>query len=135
MKEVKPGYYLSMSEMIEELNAEITAGSNTINFHSDGFNIRFDYDSSSNKFVVNMSHEVSTKMEESDLAMRRGFKENIILCGSVPVTYPFMTNMKRYTAFYVCTDTNQNQSVSGVRAPLLRVLPVKSRYGVTTCNR
>ena len=42
--------------------------------------------------------------------------------------------MKQYTALCVYTDTNQNQLVGDVKAPLLRVVPVKSRYGITKCN-
>ena len=134
MKEIKPGYYSSMPEMVAELNAEVPTGSNTIHFHSDGFNIRFDYNPFSNKSVVNMSPGRQTEMEGSDIAMRRGVKENKILCGSAPITSPFITNMKQYTALYVYTDTNQNQLVGDVRAPLLRVVPVKSRNGIITCN-
>ena len=62
-----------------------------------------------------------------------GFKENGILRGSTPIVSPFMTNLKRYTALYVYTDITQNQLVGDLRAPLLRVVPVKSRYGDTTC--
>ena len=54
MKERKPGFYSSMSEMVAELNAKISAKPKTISLHSDGFDIRF----------------------ESDLAMRMGFKKN-----------------------------------------------------------
>ena len=75
MKEIKLGYYSSMPEMVAELNAEIPTGSNTIHFHSDGFNILFDYNPFFNKSVVNMSHGRQTKMEGSDVAMRRGFKK------------------------------------------------------------
>ena len=39
MKEIKPGYYSSMPEMVSELNSEIPAGAKTINLHSDSFNI------------------------------------------------------------------------------------------------
>ena len=59
--------------MVAELNAKIPTGTNTINFHSDGFEIRFDYDSFSNKTIVAISHRVSIKLEESDLAMQMGF--------------------------------------------------------------
>ena len=78
IKKIKPGYYSNMSEMVAELNAKITTRPNTINLHSDGFDIRFDYDSFSNKSIVTMSHGVSIKIEGSDLAMRMGFKENKI---------------------------------------------------------
>ena len=60
-----------------------------------------------------------------------GFKENENLHGSAFITSQFMTNMKRYTALYVFTDITQNQL--GGDAPLVRVVPVKSRYGDTTC--
>ena len=53
MKEIKPDY-LSMPEMVAELNAKIPAEPKTINLHLDGFNI---------------SHGASIKMEGSDLAM------------------------------------------------------------------
>ena len=81
MKEIKPGYYSRMPEMVYELNAKIPIGPNTIILHSDGFDIRFDYDSFSNKSIMTMSHGVSIKMGGSDLAMRLGFKENEILRG------------------------------------------------------
>ena len=73
-----------------------------------------------------MSHGVSIKMEGSDLAMRMGFQENEILRGSTPIISPFMINMKRYTALYFYTGIIQNHLVGDVRAPLLRVVPVKS---------
>ena len=81
IKKIKPGSYSSMSEMIAELNAKIPTRPNTIYLHSDGFDIRFDYDSFSNKSIMTMSHGVSIKMGGSDLAMRLGFKENEILRG------------------------------------------------------
>ena len=58
-----------------------------------------------------------------------GFKQNEIIRGLIP----FMTNMKRYTTLYVYTDIIQNQLVDDARAPLLRVVQVKSRYGDKTC--
>ena len=39
-----------------------------------------------------------------------------------------MVNMERYTALYVYTHIVQNQLVGDVRAPLLWVVPVESRY-------
>ena len=48
------------------------------------------------------------------------------------IVSPFMTNIKRYTALYVYTDIIQNQLMGDVRAPLFRVVPVKSRCGDTT---
>ena len=104
MKEIKPGYYSSMPEMVAELNVKIPKGSKTINLHSNGFDIRFDYDSFSNKSIVTMSHGVLIKMEESDLSMGMGFKENEILRRSTPIVSPFMMNMKRYTALCVYKD-------------------------------
>ena len=68
IKKIKPGYYLSMPEMVAELNAKIPpAEPKTINFHSDGSDICFDYDFFSSKSIVTMSHGVSIKMEGSDL--------------------------------------------------------------------
>ena len=124
MKEVKHGCYLSMSEMVAEVNAKIPKGPKTINLHSDGFDICFDYDSFSNKSIV--THGVSIKMEGSDLSMRMGFKENEILRGSVPIVSLSMTHMKRYRDI-------QNQLVGDVRTSLLRVVTVKSIYGDPTC--
>ena len=69
VKEIKPGYYWSMSEMVAELNAKTPAEPKTINLLSDGFDIRFDYESFSKKSVVTMSHGVSINMDGSDLAM------------------------------------------------------------------
>ena len=101
MKEIKPDYYSSKSEMVAEWNEKIPAEAKTINLVSDGFDIHFDYDSFSIKSFVTMSYGVSTKMEESNLLMRLEFKENDILCGSSPILSPFMANMERYTALYV----------------------------------
>ena len=56
-----------------------------------------------------------------------GFKENEILRMFTSIVPPFMTNIKRYTALYIYTDIIQNQLVGDVTAPLLRVVPVKSR--------
>ena len=109
MKGIKFVYYSSMPEMVAKLNAKIPRGPNTINLHSNGFDIRFDYASFSNKTIVAISHGVSIKME--------GFKENEILRGSTPIVSPFMTNMKRFTVLYVYADIIQNQLVGDVRAP------------------
>ena len=56
MKEIKPGYCLSMSEMVAELNVKIPAEPKTINLHLDGYDICFDYDSFSSNSIVTMSH-------------------------------------------------------------------------------
>ena len=72
-------------------------------------------------------------MEESDLDMRLGFKENEILRGPTPIVSPFMANLERHTALHVYTDIIQNQLVGDVTAPLYQVVPVKSRYGGATC--
>ena len=69
MKEIKHGYYSSMLEMVAELNAKIPTGPDTINLHSNGFHIRFDYDPLSNRTIMTFSHGVSIKMEGSDLPM------------------------------------------------------------------
>ena len=61
--------------------------------------------------------------------MQLGFTENEILRGPKPNISPLMANMKRYTALYVYIGIIQNQLVGNVKAPLLRVVPVKSRYG------
>ena len=119
--------------MVVELNAKISVESKTINLLSDGLDICFDYDSFTNKSIVTMSHGVLIKIERSDLNMRLGFKENEIMCGPKPIVSLFMANMERYTALYVYADIIKNQLVGDVRAPLLRVVPVKSRYGDTTC--
>ena len=133
MKEIKPDCYLSMSEMIAELKIKIPAEPKNINLHLDCFDIRFDYDSFSYKSFVAMSHGVSIKMVGSESTVRLEFKENEILCGPTPIASPFMENMERYAALYVYTDIIQNQLVGDVRAPLLRVVPVKSKYGDTRC--
>ena len=104
MKEIKPGYYLSIPEMVFELNAKIPAEFKTINLHSDGFDNCFDYDSFSNKSILTMSHGVSIKMERSDLLMRLGFKENEILLGPKLSVSPFMVNIERYRVLYVYID-------------------------------
>ena len=122
-----------MSGMVAELNAKTPTKPNIINLHSDGFDIRFDYDSFSSKSIVTMSYGVSIKMEGSDLAIRLEFKENEILRGPTPIESLFMANMERYTALHVYTDIIQNLLVGDVRAPLLRVVLVKSRYVDTTC--
>ena len=72
-------------------------------------------------------------MEGSNLAIQMEFKKNEILRGPTPTESLFMANMERYTALYVYTDIIQNLLVGDMRAPLLRVVPVKSRYGGTTC--
>ena len=98
MKDIKAGYYLSMPEMAAELNTKIPAELKTTNLHLDGFDIRFDYDYFFKKSIVTISHEVSIKMEGSDLAMQLEFKENEILHGPTPIVSQFMVNMEQYTA-------------------------------------
>ena len=58
-----------MHEMVAKLNAKIPGEPKTINLDFGGLNIRFDYDSFSNKTIVTMSHGVSIKMEGWDLAI------------------------------------------------------------------
>ena len=133
MKEIKPDYYSSMSEIAAELNAKIPAELKNINLHLDGFDIRFNYDYFSHKSIVTMSHRISRIKEGWDLAMQLEFKENEILRGPTPIVSPFMANIEPYTALYVYTDIIENRLVGDVRALSLRVVPVKSRYGDTTC--
>ena len=61
-----------------------------------------------------------------------GIQRKWILRGSASIVSQFMTNMKRYTALCVYTGIILNQLVGFVRAPLLRVVPVKLRYGDAT---
>ena len=133
MKERKPGYYSSMPEMVAKLNAKMPTEPKTINLDSNGFDICFNYDSFSNKSILTMYHGVSIKIEGSHLAVRLGLIEKEILRGPTFIVSPFMANMERYTALYVYTDIIQNQLVGNVRAPLFRVVPLKSRYEDTTC--
>ena len=112
-----------MSGIVAKLNAKTPTKPKIINLHLDGFDIRFDYDSFSSKSIVTMSYGVSIKMEGSDLAVRLELKENEILRGPTPTESPFTTNM----------HIIQNELVGDARAPLLPVVPVKSRYGGTTC--
>ena len=72
-------------------------------------------------------------MEGSDLAMSLGFKENEILYDPTPIFSPFRSNMERHTALSPYTNIIQNKLLGAVRALLLRVVPMKSRYGWTAC--
>ena len=63
---------------------------------------------------MTMPHEVSIKLEGSDLAIQLGFKE-------------------LHAALYVYTYIIQNQLVGDVRAPLFWVVSVKSRFGDMAC--
>ena len=118
--------------MVAELKAKIPTEPKTICMRI-VFDIRFDYDSFSNISIVIMFHGVSIKMKRLDLFIWLGFKENEILRGPTHIVSPIMANMERYTALYVYTDIIQNQSAGDVGAPLLQVVPVKSRYGDTAC--
>ena len=98
--------------MVAEVNTKITAEPKTINLHLDGFDIHFDYDSFSNKSFVTASHEVSIKMEGSDLTMRLGFKENEIL--REPATH-CISVYGEYGAIYnvIFLHRYHSESVSG----------------------
>ena len=87
MKEIKPGYYSIMPEMV--------AQQKTINLHSDGLGIRFmiPFPTSLLWLCLNR-YGVSIKMEESDLTMQLGFKQNEILLGPTSIASPFMANIK-----------------------------------------
>ena len=63
MKEIKSGCYSSMLEMVAELNANIAVVLQTMNLHSDSFDICFDSNSFYDKTIVTMSHGISIKME------------------------------------------------------------------------
>ena len=132
MKETKPGSYSNMPEMVAKLDAEIPAEPNTIDLHSNGFDICFDYDPFSYKPIVTVSHGVSIKMVGSELAMRLGFTENEILRGLTSIVSPFLANMEQYTALYVYIDIIHNQLVGNVRTPLLRDIIETWRHNM--CN-
>ena len=74
-----------MPETISELYAKIPAEPKTMNLHWDGFDIRLNYDSPSNKSIVTMFQGVAIEMEGLNLVMWLGFKENKILCGPTPI--------------------------------------------------
>ena len=133
MKEVKPGYYSSVSELIAELNSKLPSREIDKKIGSSLYKMRFDYDQYSNKTSVTIPEEVYLVMEGSGLAMRLRFKESEILRGPGIITSKYMCNMDRYSSLYVYTDIIQNQLVGDVRAPLLRVVPVTSKYGEVTC--
>ena len=64
MKEIKPGCYQSISELVAELNAMIPAEPKTMNLCLHGFDIRFDYDSFSNKSIVTTLYGVLDYVSE-----------------------------------------------------------------------
>ena len=44
-----------------------------------------------------------------------------------------VSKVNKYNAIYVYTDIIQNQTTGDVKAPLLRVVPVTSKYGTVSC--
>ena len=63
MKEIISDYYSSMPDMVAEMNTKMPAEPKTINSHSNGFDIRFDYDSFSSNSIVTISWSINKSGE------------------------------------------------------------------------
>ena len=101
-----------MTAIAAEMNTKIPAEPKTKKLHSDGFDIRFDYDSFSNKTIVTMSHRVLIKLEGRDLAIcdwdskRMRLSMALTHCISVYGEYGMIYSVK-------CLHSSHSESVSG----------------------
>ena len=121
---VPPGYYSNIEKLLEMLHRLE---------HEDNIRpIEFKYETHSRHVNVNFPKQCKLKFLDSDIARCLGFKAQRIVVEGECVSY-IISSIEANKVIYVYTDIIQNQHVGQFKVPLLRVIPVTSKYGEIDC--
>ena len=93
--------------------------------------IKYDYDEISRKVTLTLPQDCMLDFNNTDVAQCLGISPNKKVTSNHSADQ--VSSMNKYNSIYVYTDIIQNQTTGDVKAPLLRVVPVTSKYGTVSC--
>ena len=122
--QIPEGNYASIEKLIENIKAE-----------DDFLNpIQIEFSDINQKVKIDVPKNVELQFNGSDIARCFGFDNNAKLSeGTTISTNISTTNI--YRSIYVYTDIIENQHTGDCKVPLLRVIPIASKYGDNVCVR
>ena len=116
---ISEGYYTSVEKLIENIKAK-----------DDFLNpVEIDLIDLNQKVKIEVPKDVELEFNKgSDIARCFGFNENERLGEGISIS-PSVVTVNLYHSIYVYTDIIENQYTGDFKVPLLRVIPITSRYG------
>lgn len=128
--QISPGYYKDINEVISALKK-----TEEYDEDKDINSIQYIVDHTSKRVYIGLKEHCEIDFNNSDIAKCLGFKPTRRIInepGKVRISSDSMFNVDRmYDSIYVYTDIIENQVVGNYKVPLLRVVPVKSKFGET----
>ena len=116
---ITPGLYQDIDEIIKALmNYERRKNLQKIKYNFDPVTQKV--------FILSRSEKTQLNFNNSDIGYCFGFDPSEILTDKKTYVSKSITNLNLYQNCYVYTDIIQNQIVGDVKAPLLRVVPIKN---------
>ena len=128
---IPPGYYSSVDDILMELDKN----DNTQEMRR----IHYEFNKLSRRTLITLPSETILDMNGSDIARCLGFNMNELLNNvfnkkSVIIESNFLASTENmYRSIYVYLDIIKNQYVGHVKVPLLRIIPITSKYGDVSC--
>ena len=121
---VPPGYYSNIEKLLEMLHR--------LEHEDDIRPTEFKYETHSRRVNVKVPKQCKINFLDSDIARCLGFKAQRIVEEGDHVS-DVISSIETNKDVYVYTDIIQNQHVSQFKVPLLRVIPVTSKYSEIDC--
>ena len=113
-----PGYYNSIEQILVQLRKSQRENMRPISFS---------YNPISRRNQIAIAPYTKLDFNNSDVGYCLGFHpKKVIDRGSLS---DYLATTERYNSLYIYSDIIKNQNAGDVKAPLLRVVPVKSKYG------
>ena len=129
---IPAGHYSSVEDILSKLNRNNYTEKNSQSIH-------YHFNALSQRTIITIPKQSILNMNGSDIAHCLGFDGKAILNNvnndkeiSV-VSSSIASTENMYKSMYVYTDIIENQYVGNVRVPLLRVVPITSKYGDVSC--
>ena len=122
---IPPGYYTS----VEDILSKIEKHDHTQSLRR----IDYKYDALSRRTNISLPKSCKLNMNGSDIERCLGFQKNTVLDIENNTSFSIASTENTYKSIYVYLDIIKNQYVGSVKVPLLRAVPVTSKYGDVSC--
>lgn len=129
---IPEGHYNSIEELVKRLNNNEERIAEIYNEKSLK-PIKFSYNALNKRVQIEISEDWTLDFDNSDIARCLGFNPTTKITNQTAVSETLASTTHMYDSVYVYTDIIENQNVGHLKAPLLRVVPVTSKYGEVCC--
>ena len=125
---IPPGYYTSIDDIIKEIKKH---------HHTQGARrIKYMYHTLSRRIKITLPKSCTLNMNGSDIERCLGYNtvlKNYDDASKTMTSFSIASTENTYKSIYVYLDIIENQYVGNVKVPLLRAVPVRSKYGDVSC--